>query len=200
MGKLIAIVGVSGVGKTTLAQALAAAGDFAVGFEQHAERPFQSLFDQDKRFALHNQVDYFLLRAEQERILRADPRPGLIDGGLDVDYYGFARLFHKHGYLNDAEFDLCKRLYAQLRAAIPPPEMVIYLTASKEIIRQRLAIRDRVNIATSADADLLENYLNEWLADLPPDRILEIDVTTSDPSYAALLPGLQQKMAQRKML
>ena len=115
MAKLITFVGVSGVGKTALAKALAIAGDFATGFEQHDTRPFQHLCDQDKRYTLHNQVDYFLLRAEQERALRADPRPALLDGGLDVDFHGFARLFYQRGYLSGAEFDLCKRLYEQLQ-------------------------------------------------------------------------------------
>ena len=199
MGKLITFVGVSGVGKTTLDKALAATGGFATGFEQHAERPFQHLFDQDKRYALHNQVDYLLLRAEQERTLRADARPALIDGGLDVDFHGFARLFHAHGYLSDAEFDLCKRLYIQLRAALPLPELVIYLTASEDVIHQRLAGRDRVNIATQDDMSLLEEYLRDWLAEIPADRILEFDVSADDPSFAGLLPILQQKLVNRKI-
>jgi len=199
MSKLITFVGVSGVGKTSLVNALAATGDFATGLEQHAERPFQSLFNKDKRYALPNQVDYLLLRAEQERILRADPCPALIDGGLDVDFHGFARLFHTRGYLNDAEFDLCKRLYAQLRAALPVPEIVIYLTASEEVIRERLAKRDRVNIATSADAGLLKEYLEAWLNTLPATQVLKFDVSTESLSYKRLLQEIANEFKNRAM-
>ena len=71
MGKLIAIIGASGVGKTALVHALAKSYHFATAFEQHEERPFQTLFKQDKKFALANQIDYFLLRTEQERELHA---------------------------------------------------------------------------------------------------------------------------------
>ncbi len=190
MAKLITFVGVSGVGKTTLTRALESAGDFAAGFEQHDTRPFQNLCDQDKRYTLHNQVDYFLLRAEQERTLRADPRPALLDGGLDVDFHGFARLFHKRGYLNDAEFDLCKRLYEQLRLALPAPELVVYLTASEEAIRQRLSGRDRVNIATADDAGLLKKYLEEWLNALPKEKLYRLDVSNTDETYSEILPVL----------
>lgn len=193
MANLITFVGVSGVGKTTLAKALAATSDFATGFEQHDTRPFQHLCDKDKRYTLHNQIDYFLLRAEQERILRADSRPALLDGGLDVDFHGFARLFHKHGYLSDAEFDLCKRLYKQLRLALPAPELVVYLTASDEVVRERLAGRDRVNIATANDAGLLKGYLKEWLETLPQENVLRFDVSESDMSYGKILPVLINK-------
>ena len=92
MSKLIAIVGVSGVGKTALVQALAKAHPFATAYEQHAERPFQALFKNDSRYAFANQVDYLLLRAEQEKTLRASTQIGLIDGGLDLDFHGFTRL------------------------------------------------------------------------------------------------------------
>ena len=190
MAKLITFVGVSGVGKTALAKALAIAGDFATGFEQHDTRPFQHLCDQDKRYTLHNQVDYFLLRAEQERALRADPRPALLDGGLDVDFHGFARLFYQRGYLSGAEFDLCKRLYEQLRLALPVPELVVYITASEEVVRKRLAHRDRVNIATADDAALLKGYLEGWLNTLPKENLLRIDVSGVDESYFEILPVL----------
>ena len=199
MGKLIAIVGASGVGKTTLVKALAASGEFATGYEQHEERPFQILFDQDKRYALPNQIDYFLLRAEQERGLRTDPRPALIDGGLDVDFHGFARLFHERGYLDDDAFDLCKRLYEQLRLALPLPDLVVYLTAPDRIIRQRLAGRVRINIATQADMSLVSGYLRGWLTKLSSERILEIDVSRDDPSYAALLPRIRKEMTKRNI-
>ena len=190
MSKLITFVGVSGVGKTSLVNALAKTGDFATGLEEHDTRPFQHLFDQDKRYALPNQVDYLLLRAEQERILCADPRPALIDGGLDVDFHGFARLFHTRGYLNDAEFSLCERLYEQLRLSLPMPELSVYLTASDEVIEQRLAKRDRVNIATSDDAGLLKIYLEDWLDTIPQEKILRLDVSEDDMKYVRTIVSI----------
>jgi deoxyadenosine/deoxycytidine kinase len=183
MGKLIAIVGASGVGKTALVSALARAEHMDIAYEQHAERPFQSLFKNDAHYALANQVDYFLLRAEQEQQLRASSVTGLIDGGLDLDFYGFTRLFHKRGLLTDPEFELCKRLYEFIRQALPRPELIIHLYADEETIARRLSERDRINIASAEDTALFNLFLDQWLESLPADQVLDLDVTHETLDY-----------------
>ncbi len=194
MGTLIAIVGPSGVGKTTLLRALNAQNDFAVGLEEHTGRPFQSLFKDDPRYALANQLDYLLHRAEQEQTLRADPRPALVDGGLDMDFHGFTRHFHARGWLTEAEFDLCRRFHAWTRSLLPPPDLVIALSASCQIIRQRLASRNRINIASEADADLLDSFVAEWLSALPPESVLRLDVSDEDIRYARSTARIRERL------
>src|SRR5690242_9360593 len=108
---VISVVGVSGVGKTALVRAISKRDGFITAYEQHSERPFQTLFKLDSRYALANQVDYFLLRAEQERELRASSSTGIVDGGLDLDFHGFSRLFLSRGLLSEPEYDLCRRIY-----------------------------------------------------------------------------------------
>ena len=183
MGKLIAIVGASGVGKTALVSALARLEGMDAAYEGHAERPFQALFKSNAQYALANQVDYFLLRAEQERHLRASAPIGLIDGGLDLDYYGFTRLFHKRGLLTDPEFELCKRLYEFIRQTLPGPELIIRLYADEATIARRLSERDRINIASAEDTGLLDLFLDQWLESLPSDVLLELDVTDETLAY-----------------
>jgi len=183
MGKLIAIVGASGVGKTALVSALARAEHMDIAYEQHAERPFQSLFKNDAHYALANQVDYFLLRTEQEQQLRASSVTGLIDGGLDLDFYGFTRLFHKRGLLTDPEFELCKRLYEFIRQALPRPELIIHLYADEETIARRLSERDRINIASAEDTALFNLFLDQWLESLPAGQVLDLDVTHETLDY-----------------
>jgi deoxyadenosine/deoxycytidine kinase len=185
MNKLISIVGASGVGKTALVNALSKTGEFITAYEQHAGRPFQALFKQDRRYALHNQVDYFLLRAEQERELRSsDTRKiGLMDGGLDLDLHGFSRLFHQRGLLADAEYDLCGRLYTLIRGSLPFPDLIVHLCADECTVTDRLSKRDRINIASAEDTTLFNTYVEEWLATLAPDQILELDVSNETLGY-----------------
>lgn len=183
MNKLIVIVGASGVGKTTLAQALSKQRKFAMALEQHNERPFQALFKQDAKYALANQMDYLLYRAEQERELRKGDIPALMDGGLDLDFYGFTRLFHTRGLLNDNEYDLVRRFFFHTRSLLPPPDLVIALSADAHIISQRLAARNRINIASSEDAGLIEEYVNEWLESIPEKNILRLNVSQEDVQF-----------------
>ncbi len=197
MSQLIAIIGPSGVGKTALVEALAGAGDFEVALEQHSQRPFQALYQQDARYGLANQVDYLLLRAEQEIALRASSRIALVDGGLDLDYHGFTRLFHSRGLLADPEFDLCRRLYFTLRSLLPLPELIVRLRASRETVAGRLSARDRINIASADDFAAFESFLDEWLSTVEPGRVLEVDVSAHDPSYRQIVPGLLARFRKR---
>ncbi|MGD0876841.1 MAG: deoxynucleoside kinase [Anaerolineales bacterium] len=189
MGKLIIVAGNSGIGKTTLTQALCAAGDFATGLEEHTARPFQSFFKKDAGFALANQIDYLLLRAEQERLIRADVRTGLQDGGLEMDFFVFTRLFLRKGLLSTQEYGLCERLVSQIRSAQPPPEGILWLTAPLEVVMERFTRRNRqLEIATRDDLQATEGLLEEWLeCRLNPNRILRIDASRDDPHYECCL-------------
>ena len=183
MNKLIEVVGASGTGKTALVHALAKTGKFATAYEEHTERPFQALFKSDTRYALANQIDYLLLRAEQETRLRAYAQTGIMDGGLDLDFHGFTRLFHHRGLLTDAEFDLCKRFYTFLREKSPLPNLIVRLRADESTVANRLSTRDRINITSAEDTALFNLFLDEWLTNVPTDQVLELDVSHETLEY-----------------
>jgi deoxyadenosine/deoxycytidine kinase len=199
MNKLVSIVGASGVGKTALVQALSRTGQFATAYEQHTERPFQALFKGDAHYALANQVDYFLLRAEQEWTLRGTrigSATGLMDGGLDLDFHGFSRLFHRRGLLLDAELELCRRLYEFIRASQPPPELIVRLWAAETTVTERLSGRQRINIASADDTDLFNSFLDEWLASLPAEQVLRLDVTDETLEYVESVKSILERLGR----
>jgi len=194
MNKLIVIVGPSGAGKTTLARALCQKRDFAIAYEQHKERPFQALFKQDPKYALANQLDYLLFRAEQEFKLRNGNVPALMDGGLDLDFHGFTRLFHAHGWLTDQELGLCQRFYEHTRCLLPPPDLIVSLSISNEIISQRLAARSRINIASSADTALFNSFIAKWLDSIPACRLLHLDVSEESANYPNSVRAILERL------
>ena len=194
MGTLISIVGTSGVGKTALVEALSRAHPFAIAYEQHAERPFQALFKQDKRYALANQLDYLLLRAEQEKQLRASPDIGLMDGGLDLDFHGFTRLFLHRNLLTPPEYDLCRRVYTLLRETYPAPELIVRLCADESTVADRMSKRNRINIASAEDTTLFNSFLDDWLASVPSRQRLDLDVTNESFDYSQSVAMILQRV------
>lgn len=184
MSKLITIIGPSGTGKTSLVHALAKTGQFTTALEQHTERPFQTLAKQDSKYLFANQMDYLILRAEQERELRVSPKIGLMDGGLDLDFHGFTRLFLSRGLLSQKEFDLCRRFYLLTRALLPLPELIVRLKMDEETVADRLSRRKRINIANADDTVLFNSYLDEWLTTIPPRQVLVFDVSQETIQYS----------------
>jgi hypothetical protein len=53
-----------------------------------------------------------------------------------------------------------------------------------------LSARDRINIASVEDTAVFEFFLDEWLAGIPSQGILEIDVTNETVEYKQSIPKI----------
>ena len=186
MGKLAAVVGNTGVGKTTLVEGLCRDSDFVCATEEHEGRPFLELFTQDhQKYALANQLDYLLRRADQEINIRQGEKPGIQDGGLDQDFQVFTRLFFQKGYLLRSEFEICERLYNIIRTFLPPPDLYILLRAPSEVVAGRFERRNRrLSIAQIEDIGTIEKLLENWFASVEPEKLLIVDSVHEDSSYS----------------
>lgn len=185
MGKLITVVGNTGIGKTTFVRRLCEAAKFTAWYEKNDERPFQERFSlENQRYALVNQIDFLIFRAEQEISIRMGDVPGVQDGGLEQDFYIFTRLFHQKGYLAGDEYELCVRTYAFIREMLPPPDLIIWLKAPLELIIERFEQRDRkLSIAQVEDMEIIEDLLEDWLEGQNTSSLLEIETKAEHSQY-----------------
>jgi len=195
LGKLITVVGNSGVGKTTFVQQLCLKTGFVQAMEQHYERPFQKLFSLDHQsFAMANQIDYLLLRAEQEIEIRKGELTGVQDGGLDEDFYLFTRLFYQKGFLTESEYGICERTYRLLREVLLPPDLVVWLQAPLAVIAERIKIRDRgLGIVEIEDLKAMEVLLEDWLGEIDSAPVISIDTVKEGREYSK---GIQLVLEQ----
>jgi len=138
----IAIEGVIGVGKTTLARLLQPAFQSALVLEVFEENPFLSDFYSDRqRYAFQTQIFFLLSRYYQQR--RSVPEILKRDESLITDYT-FAKdaLFARINLMGD-ELDMYYRVHDALAEKIPLPNLIVYLRADTAVLMQRISSRDR---------------------------------------------------------
>src|SRR5262245_55104930 len=154
----IAIEGPIGVGKTALAERLAARVD-ATTILEDADNPFLTdFYNARPGSALQAQLFYLLNRHRQQIALR---QGDLFTQATIADY-----LFDKDkifAYLNldDNELFIYQRLYDLLARDVPTPDLVVYLQAPTDILLRRLNGRQGESDADSPAFDLDPSYLKE---------------------------------------
>ena len=138
----VAIEGVIGVGKTTLARLLQPVFQSALVLEVFEENPFLSDFYSDRqRYAFQTQIFFLLSRYYQQR--RSVPEL-LKRGEPLITDYTFAKdaLFARINLIGD-ELEMYYRVHDALAEKIPVPNLIVYLRAETAVLMQRIASRDR---------------------------------------------------------
>src|SRR5271170_2178121 len=140
-GGYIAVEGPIGVGKTSLAQALAARLNARLILEDVAGNPFLARFyaDPDK-YALPLQLYFLLTRYEQQRQLA---QQDLFSQATVTDYlFAKDRLFARLNLAPD-ELSLYEQVYPLLDARMPKPDLVVHIRAGAGVLAERLRKRNR---------------------------------------------------------
>lgn len=138
----IAIEGVIGVGKTTLARLLQPAFDSELLLEVFEENPFLSDFYSARaRYAFQTQIFFLLSRYHQQR---RGVTAILAAGKSLLSDYTFAKdsLFATINLKGD-ELEMYHRVHAALAEKISLPDLLVYLRADTDVLMQRIALRDR---------------------------------------------------------
>ena len=138
----LAMEGVIGVGKTTLARLLQPTFQANILLEVFEANPFLSKFYEDRaRYAFQTQMFFLLSRYHQQRQRVTD----LMAGGQSlIGDYTFEKdaLFARINLKGD-ELEMYDRLHEALAEKIIMPDLIVYLRAETETLMQRIAQRDR---------------------------------------------------------
>ena len=138
----VAIEGVIGVGKTTLARLLQPLFNAEILLEVFEENPFLSDFYGDReRYAFQTQIFFLLSRYHQQR--RTVHEIIATGKNLFADYT-FAKdaLFAQINLKGD-ELDMYYKVHEALAEKIEKPDLLVYLQATTDTLMQRIALRDR---------------------------------------------------------
>jgi deoxyguanosine kinase len=138
----IAIEGVIGVGKTTLARLLQPSFNAELLLEIFEENPFLSDFYSDReRYAFQTQIFFLLSRYHQQR---KGVREALESNPWLLSDYTFEkdRLFAEVNLVGD-ELEMYYKVHEALAEKISRPDLIVYLRADTDVLMHRIAQRDR---------------------------------------------------------
>lgn len=151
----VAIEGVIGVGKTTLARLLQPAFDAEIILEVFEENPFLSDFYSDReRYAFQTQIFFLLSRYHQQRRTVTEM---VATGRNVIADYTFAKdsLFARINLQGD-ELDMYYKVHEALAEKMQKPDLLVYLQAATDTLMQRIALRDR-----PYERQMERSYINE---------------------------------------
>ncbi|MDZ7593418.1 MAG: deoxynucleoside kinase [Thiobacillus sp.] len=157
--RYIVVEGPIGAGKTSLTHKLAEHLSADTLLENAGDNPFLPRFYQEpKRYALPTQLHFLFDRARQLRELTQGDlfRAGTVsDFLIDKDML-FARM-----NLDDDEFELYQKVYADLAPQAATPDLVIYLQAPIDALQERVRRRG-VDFERGMDSDYLQRLANSY--------------------------------------
>lgn len=188
----VVVEGPIGVGKTSLARRLADSFGSDLLLEDPDSNPFLERFYRNPRqAALPAQLFFLFQRAQQLQEMRQDDMfaPVRVADFLLAKDRLFAELT-----LDEDELRLYQQIYENLAIDPPRPDLVIYLQAPVEVLRQRIARRGIVHeqwMDAAYLSRLTESYMRFFYdytdAPLLIVNAAEIDLVGSDVDYGLLL-------------
>lgn len=196
---VIAIAGTVGVGKSTLATALAEKLNFKTSFETVEENPYlEKYYDDFERYGFHLQTFFLAERFKAQKTIFEYGGGFIQDRTIYEDLEIFARMNYETGKMNDDDY----RTYSELFEAMVyspyfnDPDLVIYLEADLDTILERIEERGRdMEVATERAywEELFARY-DKWISTFNSTKLLRININDYDVNDEASIDALIKKI------
>ena len=195
--RYVAVEGVIGVGKTTLARRLAKSLEAAVLLEVVEENPFLSRFyDDPEAYAFQTQLFFLLSRYRQQ--LELSQRDLFAESVVSDYIFAKDQIFATIN-LSEEELGLYRTIVPLLEARLAKPELVVYLQATVDVLLERIKRRGRPferEISREYLETLSEAY-NHYFFHYEDTPLLivntnEMDLVGSDDQYERLLGMIRE--------
>ena len=159
--RYIAIEGVIGAGKTSLAQKLCDKLGANLILEQFEENPFlEKFYDDRKRYAFQTQMFFLINRYKQQQQLNQQE---LFSKYIVSDYIFEKDRIFAYMNLSGEEIKLYESIFPLLERDIPQPDLVIFLQSSIDRLTTNVKARGRQierNLTRAYLSELSEAYNN----------------------------------------
>lgn len=176
----MAVEGLIGAGKTTLARRLAADLDGRLVLEEFDDNPFLPRFyAEPERFAFSVELSFLAQRYHQ---LKQVTHQDLFRPLTIADYSLGKSLVFAHVTLQQDEYALFRDLYTIMHGDLPRPELIVYLHLGMERLQERILSRGR-NYEQRIGADYLMKLQERYLDHLQKQtggRTLVVDLGDRD--------------------
>jgi deoxyguanosine kinase len=188
----LAIEGVIGVGKTTLARLLQPIFQAELYLEVFEQNPFLSDFYSDRqRYAFQTQIFFLLSRYHQQRRISSQAMLGNVQ--IIADYTFTKDTLFARINLKGDELEMYYRVHQALAEKISLPNLIVYLRADTETLMQRIAVRDRTyerNMDRSYIEELNQVY-DHFFADSHHQGVPVLRIDTDNINYIRNSKDLQ---------
>lgn len=176
----VAVEGVIGVGKTSLAKKISERYNFHLLNEIVGENPFLSKFYENiEEWSFQTEMFFLCNRFKQLE----DIQNNYLSKNKSVvsDYHMFKNLIFANQTLKKDHFEKYKKIFHILNEDLPKPDIVIYLYANIDTLLKRIEKRGRSfekNISPVYLENLsidYENYINAFEKEHPDVHVLRIN-------------------------
>lgn len=193
--KYIAIEGPIGVGKTTLANKIAETFNYDAFLEQPSENPFlKNFYRNPSQSALATQLFFLFQRMQQIQDLK---QRSLFEAVRVADFLIEKDRLFAEVTLSNEEMDLYDKVYDHLTLDAPTPDLVIYLQAPIDVLKDRITKRGNINeqYLTLDYLEKLNDAYSRFFLDYNAAPLLiinaaDIDLEFNENDYESLVTSI----------